>query len=136
MTREQLAVIHLAKKRLRWNDDMYRAVLRELGGVDSAKDLTPEGFGLVMEYAIAWGFRSDWYTRTYGNRPNMATPQQVDLIRERFREFCGRDDEAALNRWLERSFRVTALRFLDKDRASKALNALKAMNKRRAAQTA
>jgi Protein of unknown function (DUF1018) len=133
MTREQLAVVHLAKKELRWNDDMYRAVLRELGGVESAKDLTPDGFKMVMEYAVAWGFRSDWMKRTYGERPGMASPRQVELIRELWREWSGGDDAAALDRWLDHSFGVTSLRFATPDKASKAINGLKKMLARRGA---
>jgi hypothetical protein len=127
MTKAQLAVIHLAKKELRWNDDMYRAILRELGGADSAKDMTPEGFTRVMEYATSCGFRSDWVKRTYGRRPGMASVRQIELIRTLWHDYTGADDEAALNRWLDRSYGVTALRFATPDHASKAITGLKRM---------
>lgn len=133
MTKAQLGVIHLAKKKLGWNDDMYRTVLRELGGVASAKDLTPEGFNLVMEYATGWGFRSDWLQRTYGQRRGMASPAQVELIRDLWREWSGGDDDAALNRWLDRSFGVTALRFATPDKAAGAITGLKKMISRKQA---
>lgn len=133
ITKAQLAVVHLAKKELRWSKDMYRAVLRELGGVESAKDLTAEGFEQVMAYATAWGFRSDWTKRTFGHRRGMATPRQVELIRDLWREYTGADDEPALNKWLDRSFGCTALRFATPAVASKAINGLKAMIRRRMA---
>lgn len=128
MTRSQLAVIKIAKKKLGLDDYTYRAVLRQHGGVESAKDLDARGFTAVMDHFKRCGFRSHWHERTYGDgRPGMATPAQVDAIRARWFDYTGRNDEAALNKWLERSYGIAALRFLDQDRASKALNGLKMM---------
>lgn len=136
MTKNQLAVVHQAKKELGWDEPMYRAILRALGGVESAKDLSPEGFGLVMEYAASFGFKSTWRQRTFGHRPGMATPHQVDLIRDLWREFSGGDDDAALNHWLEKFHHCTALRFASRAVAHKAIAALKAMAGRKRAKTA
>lgn len=133
MTKEQLAVIHQAKKFCGWDEPMYRAVLRELGGVASAKDLSPEGFDLVMEYAASFGFKSTWRQRTFGHRPGMATPKQIDLIRDLWREFSGGDDAGALNHWLEKFHRCTALRFADSAVAHGAITALKRMVARKKA---
>jgi hypothetical protein len=41
-------------------------------------------------------------------------------------------DDAALNRWLERHFNVSAVRFLDERAAYKAISELKAMTARKA----
>ena len=131
MTPAQIALVHLAKKRLGWDDDMYRAVLFKLGGVLSAKELDQDGFALVMEYANSWGFRSDWRERTYGKRRGMASPKQVDLIRDLWRKWSGADDDAGLNKWLERSFGVAALRFATPDVASKAITGLRRMIQRK-----
>jgi hypothetical protein len=136
MTSAQLAVIHVAKKQLRWDEPMYRAVLKELGGVDSAKDLSPDGFAAVMEYATAWGFRSDWTKRTFGARRGMASPPQVELIRSLWREYTGADDARALDKWLEHHFGCAALRFADQAVAHKAITGLKRMVSRRAAKIA
>ena len=38
---------------------------------------------------------------------------------------------SGLNKWLERYYHATALRFLDRDAAAKAVNGLRAMTKRR-----
>ncbi|MBB4018338.1 hypothetical protein GGR16_003385 [Chelatococcus caeni] len=127
----QLAVIHLAKKSLGLDDETYRAVLTFHAGVSSAKDLTPAGFEAVMRYFNACGFRSTWNARTFGRRPGMATPRQIDLIRSLWRDWSGADDEQALGRWLERSFGVSALRFLSSTKAGDAINGLKAMIRRK-----
>jgi len=101
--------------------------------VTSAADLTPEGFKGVMDYFNACGFRSDWMKRTYGNRPGMASPNQIDLIRKLWRQWSGEDNEKDLNLWLDRSFRVSALRFLTPEIAGKAITGLRAMAGRKAA---
>lgn len=131
ITKAQLSLVHQAKKACGWGDDFYREVLRKLGGVASATELDQKGFHLVMELAAAWGFSSTWRKRTYGPRRGMASPRQVELVRELWREFSGADDEAAFNRWLERSFKCSALRFASPAVASKAINGLKAMIARR-----
>lgn len=135
MTKQQLAVVHQAKKYLGWDDAMYRAVLCALGRVESAKDLTPEGFDQVMEYAASCGFKSTWRERTFGHRPGMASPRQIDLIRDLWREWSGGDDEVALNRWLDHFHSCTALRFADQTVAHKAITALKRMVARKKAKT-
>jgi hypothetical protein len=102
---KKIALVHVAAKQLGFDDDMYRAVLRQHGGgVTSARDLDQDGFRGVMAYFNAWGFRSSWTQRTYGVRPGMATPAQVELIRKLWREWSGDDDEAALNHWVERFY--------------------------------
>lgn len=128
---KQIALVHVAVKQLKLDDDTYRAVLAQHGGgAESAKDLDHDGFRAVMEFFNRCGFRSTWTKRTFGVRPGMATPGQVDLIRKLWREWSGADDEAALNRWLERFYHVTALRFLPRQEAGKAVNGLRAMTKR------
>src|SRR5438105_3767675 len=129
MTRSQLAVLNLARKHLAtaspsFNEEMWRAILVQLGGVasGSAADLGAAGFDAVMEYAAAWGFKSSWRKRTFGHRPGHATPAQIDFIRDLWREYTGGDDNAALDKWIERSYGVAALRFATPAIAGKAIN--------------
>lgn len=131
MTPKQTALVHLAAKQLGFDDDIYRTILKVHGGVDSARDLDNRGFERVMAYFTAHGFRSTWTQRTFGKRPGMASPRQVDLIRDLWTEWSGKSDEASLNAWLERSFHVTALRFLSSAAAGKAISGLKAMISRK-----
>ena len=133
MTPKQIGLIHVAKKQLGLTDDQYRALLLWAGGVESAKDLDAAGFERVMGYLTRLGFKSDWTKRTFGNRPGMASPRQVDLIRELWRDYSGADDDAALGKWLERSYKVSSLRFLDAPAAQKAITGLRAMTRRKVA---
>lgn len=128
---KRVAVVHVARRQLGLDDDAYRAVLHHHGGgAASAKELDDAGFERVMAYFNAFGFRSTWTKRTYGNRPGMAAPKQVTLIRALWREWSGADDEAALNRWLDASFKVSALRFLTAGGAQQAITALRSMTGR------
>jgi hypothetical protein len=130
ISKSQLSVIHLAKRRLGLDDDTYRDVLKLHGGVESAEDLDDAGFDRVMDYFARLGFKSSWRERTFGNRAGMATPPQIDKIRDLWRAYTGGDDERTLNRWLEHYFKVTTLRFLTKDVAQKAITALLRMTDR------
>ncbi len=131
VTPKQIALVHLAKKKLALDDDTYRAVLVKCAGVQSAKDLDSSGFERVMDYFTQHGFRSDWLTRTFGNRSGFASPSQVDLIRKLWRQWSDQGDDDGLDHWLERKFHVSALRFATPDIAHKAITALKAMTARK-----
>lgn len=131
MTPKQIALVHLAAKRLGFDEDLYRTILKVHGGVESATHLDNPGFERVMAYFTAHGFRSDWTERTYGKRPGRASPAQIDMIRALWRQWSNDPDDTALNRWLERSYGVSTLRFLTPNIAAKAINGLRAMTKRK-----
>jgi hypothetical protein len=129
ITKKQIALLHVAKRDLGLTEDDYRAILARYGRCGSAADLTGPGFTAVMKYFTALGFRSAWTQRTYGYRPTLATPGQIDLIRSLWQRFSGEPDEndAAVNQWLAKFQKVGALRFVDNKRAAKVISALKAM---------
>ncbi len=64
----------------------------------------------------------------------MASPAQVDLIRSLWRAWASEpgDDDTTLNRWLEKHYKVSALRFLTREAAGKAITGLKRMSARKA----
>ena len=132
LSRKQLSVVHIAKKQLNLAENDYRSLLNRIGQVDSSKDLDQIGFEAVMQYLCALGFESEFAKNFYGHRPGMASPKQVGLIRQLWHEYTGHEgDDATLNRWLDRSFGVSALRFVTAGQAPKAITALKAMKVRR-----
>ena len=134
LSRKQYAALHGTKKQGGLSDEEYRDVLRTMAGVESSKDLDQEGFELVMHGFLALGVRSDFTKTFYGFRPERATPRQVSLIRQLWREYTGCEGSAgALDKWLERTFKVSALRFLTADQARKAIQGLFAMKRRQAA---
>ena len=128
LSRKQVALIHVAVKQLKLTDGQYRAILRQEAGVDSSKELDTLGFELVMQYLMALGFRSDFTKTFYGHRPDMASPQQLTLIRRLWAEYTeGKGTDATLGKWLDRTFKVSATRFLTAGQAPKAIGALMAM---------
>jgi|ERR1700722_17988933 len=147
----KVRLIHVARRQLGLSEDDYRAVLSRVAGVASSKNLTDDGFRLVMEAFGRLGFVSTSARResrrrgnsdaagqsaapTFGIRPGMASPRQVEMIRGLWREFSGSQaSDATLGRWLERTFHVSSIRFLSYDDAHKAIGALKTMKTRKAA---
>jgi len=53
----ELAKIHIAKKELGMDDSTYRAMLKQVAGVDSSKDLSAQGRALVLEHLKKAGFQ-------------------------------------------------------------------------------
>ena len=132
LSRKQVAVIHVAKKQLALDDDCYRDILRRAAGVDSAANLDEIGFMYVMKQMTALGFRSTWTERTFGNRPGMASPSQIEYMRGLWKRYDPDDlNEAHLNAWLHKWHKVSALRFVSAEKADKIIPALKAMAARR-----
>jgi hypothetical protein len=131
---KKIGLVHIARRRLRFDDDAYRDVLRRAAGVSSARELSAEGFDLVMVEFRRLGFVSDAHRRNLGHRAGMASPGQLGLIRKLWREWSDNPaDEAGLNHWLEKIAKASALRFLTPEAAGAAIVGLKAMVARKAA---
>jgi len=129
LTKPQKAILHVARAKLGWDDEMYRQVLVRIAGVTSSTELDQRGFEAVMGFCQYCGFRplSKGAPR-YGNRPGMATYAQLELVRELWREVHGTAEcnDEALTGWLRKWFKVDSMRFLTMEGARKAITALKA----------
>ena len=134
---KKIALIRVAKSQLGLSDDDYRDVLKRYGNVGSSKDLGLVGFRAVMTYFEQCGFKSTAKKKSFGNRPGMATEKQVALIRKLWGDFTsGVGSDATLGKWLDQSFKVSAVRFVNTGTAHKAITALKAMVERKTTTTA
>lgn len=137
LSREKLALIHVAKAKLRMGEEDYRALLAGTAGVRSAAELSAAGFKAVMRRMAQLGFESRSAGATHmlaphvratdGLRPGMATPAQIETIRGMWANWHGQADERALSRWIEGRYGISALRFCDVQTAQKAIEGLKAM---------
>lgn len=79
----QLGAIHIAKKRLRLDDETYRALLERVGGQRSAKDLDAQGRNAVLrEFARLDGQRE-------AIKPNML-PGAPTNVREEVSAMVGK----------------------------------------------
>lgn len=131
----QIGFIKVAVKKLGWSDEVYRSALAQIGGVTTSTDLDKAGFEALIGFFEYCGFKPmEAKGPSYGARPGMASFAQIELIRTLWTEYThgsypGQDE---LNKWLERCFKVSSLRFLKKDTAPKVITALKAMKSRAA----
>lgn len=57
MDKKKLAVIHIVKKELSLSDREYRRILKQVAGVNSAKELDEEKFRKLMSFFV----RSSYY---------------------------------------------------------------------------
>lgn len=125
LDKAKLSLLRVAKARLALSEDDYRAILANVGGVHSARDLGDGEFDAVMDRFRALGFTSTARQRTFGERAGMASPAQVATIRELWSQWATEPTDSNLNHFLERTFKVSALRFLDAPKAVKAMVAKK-----------
>ncbi len=131
---KKIALLHVARKELGLSEEEYRAILLRQGGCDSSADLDEIGFERAIAYMTALGFRSNWTKRTFGNRPGMASPAQIGLMRKLWTDYHGPDDsEAGLNAWLSKYHKVSALRFVTAEKANAIMGALRKMAERKQA---
>lgn len=131
ISKRKVGLLHVAKQQLGLSEADYRQTLRDVAGVDSARDLDEDGFKRVLARFQALGFTSSIERRNYGHRAGMATPEQLEYIRGLWRQYTSGHD-SGLEHWIEHDFGVSALRFLDRPTAGKVLTALKAMAARNA----
>lgn len=133
LSRQQTAILHVAKAKLGWDDELYRQVLVRIAGVTTSKDLHQDGFEAVMGFMEFSGFRPlEKGAPRYGNRPGMATYAQLELIRELWRELHDQAscDDEALTGWLLKYHKVSSMRFLTLEAVRKCIVALKAWKAR------
>ena len=134
ITAKQSRLLHVARRQLGLEDADYRAILEQEAAVASSRELDAWGFERVLARFEALGFKPangaprgaklSW-------RVGMASPQQAEFIRSLWRQYTGGEGEdRSLGKWLERTFKVSDLRFLTYRDAGRAITALLAMVKR------
>lgn len=133
----RIKLVQIAKRELALTEEDYRAILLAHGGYASSKDVVRDdpAFDRVMTHFRALGFKSTAHKTAYDREPNgtRATAGQVHLIRQLWRENSKDSSETALDRWLERQFKVSSLRFLPAEKVSKVISALRRWRQRKTA---
>lgn len=131
LSRRQIALIAVARKKPGMTDGAYRTVLAQLFGKESTTELTQADSDVLFAFLEWSGFRPTLAQGPdFGARPGMASFAQLELIRALWHEFAG--GAPGLETWLKRCFHVDAERFLTAADARKAITALKAMKARAA----
>lgn len=127
ITQQQRKLIHLAKRRIDLADADYRAMLQRVAGVGSSNDLDAASFSAAMAELGRLGFQTVQQAPQYGQRSGWATEDQLHYIRSLWRKYAGTEDEAGMERFLDKHFHVSSLRFLDSDTAPKVIVTFKRM---------
>ena len=116
-----IAAIHVLKGKLQLSDEDYRALLVNLAGKSSSKDLTATQQEAVREHMQQLAVRQGVAKATSGRHTSFAQSKNAASPRERkvwalwhqlYRDGKLRDNSAAaLNAWVQRTVGVAALRF-------------------------
>ncbi|HEB69381.1 MAG TPA: DUF1018 domain-containing protein [Desulfobulbus sp.] len=123
LDRKKLAVIHIVKRELGLTDDEYRDILQRETGVRSAKDIDEKGFRRLMRsFAAGRQYRINKYGLT--------------LRQKLFIKHLAGDlgwDENHFRNFLNKYYKKTAIDALTKREASKVIESLKNILRRRGA---
>ncbi|MCY3873229.1 MAG: regulatory protein GemA [Rhodobacteraceae bacterium] len=141
ITPGQVRLLRTAQRKLGMSDDDYRALLDREAGVTSTKDLRRDDVQAVLARFQALGFeqtarggRKRKRGKDHGWRRDMASPEQVRMIRDLWFEFTdGEGDDRSLGKWLERTFKVSDVKFVGYRQGQKVITALISMNRRKQA---
>lgn len=123
--RNTLATIHIAKKELAMDDETYRAMLQNIAGVRSAKDLTPSKAGKVLAHLERCGFKvRSKNSRTLARDPESKKVRALWLFLHEL-GVVKNPSEAALAAYVKRMTGVDALQWGDSEQAEKLIETLK-----------
>lgn len=148
-SKQQLAMIHVAKKDLNLSDDHYRTMLFVNFRVESSKDLNDSEVNRLMTMFrdLGWKGKSPRLPlqggvkspgpgagmgKKYDNlgvRPGMATPKQLRLIEVTWANNSNVREKSpeALRRFLEHRFKISDLRFVEDRDVGKILMSVKSI---------
>lgn len=129
-TNATLAKIHIAKKELALDDDTYRAMLREHGGVSSARDLTPLAAAKVLQHLEKAGFKPK---TNFGTRPRPAPGRRALIGKIEAQLAEAKRPWAYAHAMAERMFKVEKVDWLREEQLSAIIAALAYDAKRRGA---
>ena len=140
-----LAKIHIAKKELGLDEDLYREILSSefaclpvRQGVRSSKDMTDRQAIKLINIFREKGWVPKSKPKKYDNERGdicSATPAQKRMIEVLWHNiYRGNEETNHLRQFLFNHFKVSDIGFLDKDQAHQAIEGLKAMTRKKSNQ--
>ena len=130
-----LAKIHIAKKQLGLEDSIYRDILYRKFRVSSSKSLSDSQANVLIHHFRALGWQPKSKPKKYDDQKGdiySASPGQKRKIEILWHNiYRGNDETKHLRQFLFNHFKVSDIRFLDKDGAHNTIEALKQMQRRR-----
>lgn len=143
-TRAQLALIHIAKKELHLDDQIYRDILFSLFKKGSARDLAPDEVSQLINHFKILGWKpvvnsanSDKKStspisgfESLGLRPGMASPAQLRKIVAMWMTGKGVHQKTmlSLRHFLGNRFHISDLRFVKAEQVTAILAAIRRMS--------
>jgi hypothetical protein len=137
-TNSEIKKIHILKNLLSLDDDLYREILAGFG-CSSSKELPAhlvhELISMLEKMAVEAGV---WVIpnrrfKDLNNRDGMATPKQLRKIEAMWRDVAyQKDDEyvrTSFRKFLQKQFKISDLRFVEKSMASKIIKAINSIQK-------
>lgn len=131
--RKLLASIHIGRKVLGLDEVVYREMLFSVTGKRSCREMSEEELERVLEEMERVGFKPRRrHDDLLGRSPEMASPGQLRLIEFLWGQVSRSPDlERSLRQFLRGMVGVANLRWLTAEQASRVIEALKAMRRRR-----
>lgn len=133
----ELAAIHMGKKALGWDDELYRAVLKEVTGLDSAKDLDASQRAAVLDLMRLRGFTRAGLPDYDKRKEELAkrTKPQIAMIRGLWEELrqlgaIQSDQPRALRQFCKRMTGLSSLDWISPEQGQVIIEGLKAMRDR------
>ena len=130
--RKRIALVHVAKAKLKMSDEDYRKALADYADVCSAAELSDEGFDRLMAYFRSLGFVSDARRTRVADKPQRGTASQaqIDLIVALWTEVTNDPSVRKLEAWIENHHGISALRFVTGAKAQKIIGSLQLWKRR------
>jgi phage gp16-like protein len=134
-----IAKIHIALKDLDMDDPTYRDLLYRKFKVSTSTALTDSQANVLINHFKALGWAPKSKPKKYDDQKGdlySASPEIKRKIEAMWHDiYRGNNETKHLRQWLFRKFKISDVRFLDKRSAYDAVEALKAMQKRRTRNT-
>jgi phage gp16-like protein len=130
-----LAKIHIAKKELNLSDDTYRDILYRKFRVGTSAALSNSQAMVLVHHFKDLGWQPKMKPKKYDDQKGdiySATPAQKRKIEAMWHDlYRGNEETKHLRQFLWNHFKISDIRFLDKDKAYNVIEALKSMARRR-----
>ncbi len=133
LSRNQIIYLHTLITVNNLSDKEYRELLSTGAKVSSSKQLDQQGLDDVLDLMESIGLNVGERKRPVKpqkERRGMATSRQLRYLDDLAIKVYGKDGNTAFSHWLERYFKVSHTRFLTREAAQRAIEALKSMAER------
>lgn len=133
--RALLARVHIGKKELGWDDEIYRNALFELTKKQSSKDLSEPQLGRVLGYMSKCGAFKNSNLATRNSQLTTNLPKPIYLIQKLWQELQASGavtstDPNSLNKFVKRQVGIDRLEWINSAQASQIIESLKKWQKR------